>query len=48
MGYIGPNAFVFNATLKENILLGAMHRPISTEVELNEDLKNAQLSGNSG
>tara|TARA_B100001287_G_scaffold71139_1_gene58740 strand:- start:581 stop:3208 length:2628 start_codon:yes stop_codon:yes gene_type:complete len=47
MGYIGPNAFVFNATLKENILLGAMHRPISTEVELNEDLKNAQLSGNS-
>ena len=47
MGYIGPNAFVFNATLKENILLGAMHRPISTKGELNEDLKNAQLSGNS-
>ena len=47
MGYIGPNAFVFNATLKENILLGAMHRPISTEGELNEDLKNALLSGNS-
>ena len=47
MGYIGPNAFVFNATLKENILLGAMHRPISTEGELNEDLKNARLSGNS-
>ena len=47
MGYIGPNAFVFNATFKENILLGAMHRPISTEGELNEDLKNAQLSGNS-
>ena len=47
MGYIGPNAFVFNATLKENILLGAMHRPISTGRELNEDLKNAQLSGNS-
>ena len=47
MGYIGPNAFVFNATLKENILLGAMHRPISTEGELNEDFKNAQLSGNS-
>lgn len=47
MGYIGPNAFVFNATLKENILLGAMHRPISTEGELNEDLKSARLSGNS-
>ncbi|MAI15592.1 MAG: multidrug transporter [Rhodospirillaceae bacterium] len=47
MGYIGPNAFVFNATLKENILLGVMHRPISTGGELNEDLKNAQLSGNS-
>ena len=47
MGYIGPNAFVFNATLKENILLGAMHRPISTRGELDQDLKNAQLSGNS-
>ena len=47
MGYIGPNAFVFNATLKENILLGAMHRPISTEGDLSEDLKNAKLSGNS-
>ena len=47
MGYIGPNAFVFNATLKENILLGAMHRPISMKEELNEELKNAQLSGNS-
>ena len=47
MGYIGPNAFVFNATLKENVLLGAMHRPISRDEELNEDLKNAQLSGNS-
>ena len=47
MGYIGPNAFVFNATLKENIFLGAMHRPISTGGELDQDLKNAQLSGNS-
>ena len=47
MGYIGPNAFVFNATLRDNILLGAMHRPMSSEEELNEDLKNAQLSGNS-
>ena len=47
MGYIGPNAFVFNATLKENILLGAMHRPISTGGGLDQDLKNAQLSGNS-
>ena len=47
MGYIGPNAFVFNATLKENILLGAMHRPISTGGELVQDFKNAQLSGNS-
>ena len=47
MGYIGPNAFVFNATLRDNILQGAMHRPMSSEEELNEDLKNAQLSGNS-
>ena len=47
MGYIGPNAFVFNATLRHNILQGAMHRPMSSEEELNEDLKNAQLSGNS-
>ena len=47
MGYIGPNAFVFNATLRDNILQGAMHRPMSSEEELNDDLKNAQLSGNS-
>ena len=47
MGYIGPNAFVFNATLKENILLGAMHRPISTGGGRDQDLKLAQLSGNS-
>ena len=54
MGYIGPSAFVFNATLRENILLGAMHRPIdhgpkdgqATE-KTKQEIKDAELSGNS-
>ena len=45
MGYIGPNAFVFNATLKK--ILQGLCIGLIYEGELNEDLKNAQLSGNS-
>ena len=54
MAYVGPSAFVFNSSLKENILLGAMHQPM--EVGAEEDLsseekkrnfRNAELSGNS-
>ncbi|MBT4353508.1 MAG: ATP-binding cassette domain-containing protein, partial [Rhodospirillaceae bacterium] len=54
MAYVGPSAFVFNSSLNENILLGAMHQPM--EVGAEEDLsseekkrnfRNAELSGNS-
>jgi putative ABC transport system ATP-binding protein len=53
IGYVGPTAYVFNSTLRENILLGAMHQPIAPAPEdaaktavraLN--LTNAKLSGN--
>jgi putative ABC transport system ATP-binding protein len=53
IGYVGPTAYVFNSTLRENILLGAMHQPIAPAPEdaaktavraLN--LSNAKLSGN--
>jgi ABC-type multidrug transport system fused ATPase/permease subunit len=54
MGYVGPAAFVFNTSLKENILLGAMHQPMKTAtaavIDLDEkkrNLRNAELSGNS-
>lgn len=54
MGYVGPAAFVFNTSLRENILLGAMHQPMKTTtaavIDLDEkkrNLRNAELSGNS-
>ncbi|MBM85951.1 MAG: multidrug transporter [Rhodospirillaceae bacterium] len=54
IGYVGPTAYVFNATLKENILLGAMHQPVEPAPEEPEgasqrkaNLENARLSGNS-
>ncbi len=54
MGYVGPAAFVFNTSLRENILLGAMHQPMKTAtaavIDLDEkkrNLRNAELSGNS-
>lgn len=54
IGYVGPAAFVFNSSLRDNILMGAMHRPVqpnslssntSDEHKLNQE--NAKLSGNS-
>ena len=30
IGYVGPSAFVFSTTIRENLLLGAMHRPLAT------------------
>ena len=54
MGYVGPSAFVFNTSLRENILLGAMHQPLkdaTAEIigsdEKKRNLRNAELSGNS-
>ncbi len=53
IGYVGPSAYVFNSTLRENILLGAMHRPVvpvpddfGDVAERNKNLENARLSGN--
>ena len=54
MGYVGPAAFVFNTSLRENILLGAMHQPLKdapAEIigsdEKKRNFRNAKLSGNS-
>ena len=54
IGYVGPAAFVFNTTVRENILLGAMHRPIKpapeavrNDSERKRHHENARLSGNS-
>jgi putative ABC transport system ATP-binding protein len=54
IGYVGPTAYAFNSTLRENILLGAMHQPITPAAEGHGDvaerarnLENARLSGNS-
>ncbi len=53
IGYVGPTAYAFNSTLKENILLGAMHRPVvpvsdedGDASERARNLENARLSGN--
>jgi putative ABC transport system ATP-binding protein len=53
MGYVGPTAYAFNSTLRENILLGAMHQPIAPAAddfgdvaERARNLENARLSGN--
>jgi putative ABC transport system ATP-binding protein len=54
IGYVGPAAYAFNSSLRENILLGAMHRPIvpveegfGDVAERSRNLENARLSGNS-
>ena len=54
IGYVGPTAYIFNSTLRDNILLGAMHRPLAPAAEGHGDvaerarnLSNAGLSGNS-
>lgn len=54
IGYVGPSAYAFNSSLRENILLGAMHRPIEPVAEnfgdvaeRKRNLENARLSGNS-
>jgi ABC-type multidrug transport system fused ATPase/permease subunit len=54
IGYVGPAAFVFNTSVRENILLGAMHQPIKpapeavrNDSERKRHHENARLSGNS-
>ncbi|GHD39372.1 hypothetical protein GCM10017083_01150 [Thalassobaculum fulvum] len=54
IGYVGPAAFAFSTTIRENLLMGAMHRPL-LEPERDEDaraavhksLADAAIAGNS-
>lgn len=54
IGYVGPAAFAFSTTIRENLLMGAMHRPLR-EPERDEAgrtaaqkaLASAAISGNS-
>jgi len=54
IGYVGSAAFVFSSTIRENLLLGAMHRPLGVvtrdgdaESEMKESIDKAAKSGNS-
>ena len=54
IGYVGPSAYVFSSTIRENLLIGAMHRPL---VEVKRDsaaesahlktIEDARITGNS-
>lgn len=54
IGYVGPAAFAFSTTIRENLLMGAMHRPL-LEPKRDEEaraiaeraLADAAVSGNS-
>ncbi|MBM3573361.1 MAG: ABC transporter ATP-binding protein, partial [Alphaproteobacteria bacterium] len=54
LAYVGPNAYVFSASLRDNILMAAMHRPIETaardgaaERRWRRRRAEAELTGNS-
>ncbi len=50
IGYVGPSTYVFSSTIRENLLMGAMHRPLGGErsdSEVREALDNAGKAGNS-
>lgn len=54
IGYVGPSAFVFSSTIRENLLLGAKHQPLGPSdrtdgdtAAMTKDLENAAKSGNS-
>lgn len=50
MGYVGPSTYVFSSTIRENLMLGVMHRPTGPAREGPETqarLANAGLAGNS-
>ncbi|NQW12327.1 MAG: ATP-binding cassette domain-containing protein [Alphaproteobacteria bacterium] len=54
VGYVGSSAYVFTTTIRENLLIGAMHRPLS-EPERDDNamsvwrknLADARITGNS-
>jgi len=54
IGYVGPAAFTFSTTIRENLLMGAMHRPMfeperdeAARAEVEKALTNAAIAGNS-
>ena len=50
MGYVGPSTYVFSSTIRENLLMGVMHRPTGTErsdTDVRDALDNAAKAGNS-
>lgn len=54
IGYVGPAAFAFSTTIRENLLMGAMHRPLrvpdrdeAARAAVEKALSNAAISGNS-
>lgn len=50
MGYVGPATYVFSSTIRENLLLGIMHRPTGPardDPEVRSALENAGKAGNS-
>ncbi len=54
LGYVGPSAYVFSSSLRDNLLFGVMHRPVAETVyegaeaaAAEKKRREAQLSGNS-
>lgn len=50
MGYVGPATYVFSSTIRENLLLGIMHRPtgpVRDDPEVRSAIENAGKAGNS-
>lgn len=50
MGYVGPATYVFSSTIRENLLLGVMHRPTGPardDPEARAAIENAGKAGNS-
>jgi len=54
IGYVGPAAFAFSTTIRENLLFGAMHRPLlvperdeTAQAASRKSLVNAEVAGNS-
>ena len=53
LGYVGNPAYIFQGSLRDNLLLGVMHRPVSTatldaeaEAERSRATMEAEMSGN--
>jgi putative ABC transport system ATP-binding protein len=54
LGYVGPAAFAFSTSIRENLLIGAMHRPLieaerdaAAQAVAKRAAENAAIAGNS-